>query len=292
MPIKPNNSDNSRSAELGASHVDHTHTHAATTGQTTDQHHAKAHAADHAENATDEILAEAVGTASTDVSTNLKPDGTGGVEFVDSDHADLANVTSDQHHAQAHTAASHSDQGATGAELEDLTDSGATTLHKHDHGGQDGLADDDHSQYLNESRHTDAHSSGRWKLGSSQTLSNNSQTTLLIDTLMHEDDADGDISFNTSTGILTINTTGVYQFTAGVVWTSNSTGFRELIIDNQGVEAICAQLQAAVSTTPMTTATLYKATATQTFRLRAKQNSGGNLDALASAVTFFSVIKL
>ena len=147
MPIKPNNSDNSRSAELGASHVDHTHTHAATTGQTSDQHHAKAHAADHAENAADEIVAEGLGATSTDVSTNLKPDGTGGVEFVDSDHADLANVTSDQHHAQAHTAASHSDQGATGAELEDLTDSGATTLHKHDHGGQDGLTDDDHSAY-------------------------------------------------------------------------------------------------------------------------------------------------
>jgi hypothetical protein len=30
----------------------------------------------------------------------------------------------------------------------DLTDSGATTLHKHDHGGQDGLGDDDHTQYI------------------------------------------------------------------------------------------------------------------------------------------------
>lgn len=29
----------------------------------------------------------------------------------------------------------------------DLTDGGATTLHKHDHGGQDGLADDDHTGY-------------------------------------------------------------------------------------------------------------------------------------------------
>jgi hypothetical protein len=30
----------------------------------------------------------------------------------------------------------------------DLTDGGATTLHKHDHGGMDGLGDDDHTQYL------------------------------------------------------------------------------------------------------------------------------------------------
>jgi len=64
------------------------------------------------------------------------------------DHDDLTNVTTDQHHAQSHTAASHSDQGATGAELETLTDgSNADALHAHaaiggaDHGGLGGLAD-------------------------------------------------------------------------------------------------------------------------------------------------------
>lgn len=36
----------------------------------------------------------------------------------------------------------------TGTNWTDLTDAGATTLHKHDHGGMDGLADDDHAQYL------------------------------------------------------------------------------------------------------------------------------------------------
>jgi len=36
----------------------------------------------------------------------------------------------------------------TYAEVVDLTDAGATTLHKHDHGGQDGLGDDDHTQYV------------------------------------------------------------------------------------------------------------------------------------------------
>ncbi len=34
------------------------------------------------------------------------------------------------------------------ANATDLTDAGATTLHKHDHGGMDGLADDDHTQYI------------------------------------------------------------------------------------------------------------------------------------------------
>jgi len=47
-------------------------------------------------------------------------------------HSDLTNVTSDQHHAESHTIASHSDTTATGAELNELTGGGDTTLHDHD----------------------------------------------------------------------------------------------------------------------------------------------------------------
>jgi hypothetical protein len=63
--------------------------------------------------------------ASTTVSTNLNADlldGQEGSYYVDSDNFG-------------------------GTEWTDLTDSGASTLHKNDHGGQDGLTDDDHSQY-------------------------------------------------------------------------------------------------------------------------------------------------
>lgn len=40
----------------------------------------------------------------------------------------------------------------TAANHTDLTDGGATTLHKHDHGNLDGLLDDDHTQYLTSGR--------------------------------------------------------------------------------------------------------------------------------------------
>ncbi len=54
-------------------------------------------------------------------------------------HADLANLqggtTGEYYHL-------------TSAQHTDLTDGGATTLHKHDHGGLDGLSDNDHPQYL------------------------------------------------------------------------------------------------------------------------------------------------
>lgn len=55
------------------------------------------------------------------------------------DHDDLTNVTSDQHHAEAHTIASHSDTTATGAELEELTDGSVTSLHSHSGGGSSPL---------------------------------------------------------------------------------------------------------------------------------------------------------
>ena len=47
-------------------------------------------------------------------------------------HSSISNVTSDQHHAEAHTVASHSDTGATGEKLDTLTDgSDAVLLHTH-----------------------------------------------------------------------------------------------------------------------------------------------------------------
>ncbi len=53
-------------------------------------------------------------------------------------HDAIADVSADDHHAAAHNAASHSDQGATGAELETLTDgSDADALHTHSADGID-----------------------------------------------------------------------------------------------------------------------------------------------------------
>jgi hypothetical protein len=50
-------------------------------------------------------------------------------------HATLPDLTTDDHHNEAHTVASHSDTTATGAELDELTDGSETTLHSHAGGG-------------------------------------------------------------------------------------------------------------------------------------------------------------
>lgn len=57
--------------------------------------------------------------------------GAGGDDTAAISHADLSTVTSDQHHPQLHTIASHSDTSATGAELNELTDGSLTVLHVH-----------------------------------------------------------------------------------------------------------------------------------------------------------------
>lgn len=53
----------------------------------------------------------------------------------DNDHGAIYYTEAEVNALLTHTAASHSDQGATGAELEELTDASVTTLHSHAGGG-------------------------------------------------------------------------------------------------------------------------------------------------------------
>ena len=46
-------------------------------------------------------------------------------------HSELSDAPADAHHVEVHAPESHSDTDITGAELEDLSDGGATTLHSH-----------------------------------------------------------------------------------------------------------------------------------------------------------------
>lgn len=95
--------------------------HADLTGVGTDDHHAQAHAAAHSDGGADEVTVENLATASTDVSTALRPDGSGGLAFSDVAHADLTGVGANDHHAQAHDQNDHDR-----AETADLADVAAT----------------------------------------------------------------------------------------------------------------------------------------------------------------------
>lgn len=100
-------------------------------------------------------------------------------------HSDLTSVTSDQHHTQAHTVASHSDTTATGAELETLTDtSNADALHVHDYASSGhGHAHGDLSGVTSDQHHAQSH-----------TVASHSDTTATgteLETLTDGSNADG-----------------------------------------------------------------------------------------------------
>jgi hypothetical protein len=78
----------------------------------------------------------------------------------------------------------------------DLTDAGATALHKHDHGGQDGLGDDDHTQYL---LHDGTRAlTGDWDVGAFGI----SQQWLQFDTEFVDGTVEGRIQWNADDGTL------------------------------------------------------------------------------------------
>ena len=66
---------------------------------------------------------------------DLNKTGSSLADLVTRPHSDLASVTSDQHHAQAHAPESHTGTDITAAELEDLSDGGESALHSHAGGG-------------------------------------------------------------------------------------------------------------------------------------------------------------
>jgi hypothetical protein len=116
----------------------HTHTHASTTGQTANDHHNQAHeinGADHT--ATSPLSVAKGGTGAATLTGVLKGNLTSAI----TGSATLDDVGEGTSYTRV-----------PAATYTDLTDGGATTLHKHDHGGMDGLGDDDHTQYLNTTR--------------------------------------------------------------------------------------------------------------------------------------------
>ncbi|MBU1067826.1 hypothetical protein KKE60_08570 [Patescibacteria group bacterium] len=102
--------------------------HAATTGQTVDDHHAEAHS-----------VASHNDTSGTGAELDTLTDGSNADALhvhtaagVSVTHASTTGQGTDDHHAQAHTIASHSDTTGTGPELDTLTDgSNADALHVH-----------------------------------------------------------------------------------------------------------------------------------------------------------------
>ncbi len=215
-------------------------------------------------------------------------------------HADILSPGTDDHHPQAHTAASHSDQGATGAELETLTDgSNADALHDHalsglsgDHGDVGGLGDDDHTQYFTDARHDQAHGAILVERTTNQSIPDNTPTTVVYATIIREDDPGGDFSYATGTGILTINNAGWYHICAGVIWTGGTQNpFMGIYLNGTATRIAIQNCDNGDSKGGVVSIIKYFA-ATNTVRIIVEQNAGGSANILGSEESFFSAVKL
>lgn len=116
-----------------------------------------------------------------------------------------------------------------------------------------------------------------------QSISNNTATTVIYNSIIREDDEDAALSLNTSTGVITIATAGWYFVAASARFAANTTGSRHIFISHNGTtiarnasEADSAQWYVAVPT-------LQYFAASDTIEIQVSQDSGGSLDLIASA---------
>jgi hypothetical protein len=88
----------------------------------------------------------------------------------------------------------------------------------------------------------------------------------------------------TNNSRITINTAGIYLFTASIYYSANATGRRSLNISRSGTTDVATiQVQAvatpAVDPTHLQVATVYKCSAGDWFVVQCAQNSGATLTA-------------
>ena len=208
--------------------------------------------------------------------------GSGGDDSAQIPHSALTSVGSDDHHAQDHEARHRS--------------GGADEL---SHTNLAGLAGDDHTQYLNSTRHDNVHSNGirARRATSVQSIPDDTGTTVIYNSLEYEDDPNSDFPLNTGTGVITVASAGWYLITAGIVWETDTTGSRRLVIVAGGVSVATQSVDAftfsALGQGPdLNASTIVKLSASDTIYVQAHQDSGGPEDVLADQHTFIAVHKL
>lgn len=167
-----------------------------------------------------------------------------------------------------------------------------------DHGGLSGLADDDHSQYLNAARHAAAHSAGKWNLGTNQSITASTTTTVVFDTLVFEDDPDGDISYDTGTGVLTVNATGIYLFSVSLRLASASTNDATIVqlVNDAGTVSYGRQDltdgDLGSGTPGINLCSIVSAAASDTFKVQVRHIDSASKNVVASTATFLAVARL
>ncbi len=131
------------------------------------------------------------------------------------------------------------------------------------------------------------------RITSGQTLTTTTGTTVVYNSILREDDTDSNISYSTSTGVITINTTGWYSISGGVYFAGNATGRRILTLKHEGNDLAGGALDPPGSSPfRIGQSTLVYAVATDTLEVKAFQSSGGDLDVLVSPMSYITIHKI
>jgi hypothetical protein len=121
-----------------------------------------------------------------------------------------------------------------------------------------------------------------YHLNTSVSIPNSTVTALVYDTVDINNPA---ITYNNSTGLFTVNTTGYYIITCSTVFITNSTGYRSFVIQN-GAGTNVSNIVSVPSTTQETSANNsyvgYFEGGT-TFQVLVSQTSGGGLNIIGYA---------
>ncbi len=130
------------------------------------------------------------------------------------------------------------------------------------------------------------------RITTAQTISNDTGTTLIVNSIIREDDPTGRLSMNTSTGVLTINESGWYSVSGGVLWEGSAVGRRIMSLKGSTRGDIAAQEvdeMDGTSTFRMSASGIAWLVATEQVVVNVYQNSGGDLDAEINVLSYLSV---
>ena len=132
------------------------------------------------------------------------------------------------------------------------------------------------------------------RITSAQVIPDSTATDIIFNSIVREDDPDGHFSMNTSTGVLTINTTGWYVVTATLLWEGTAvTGQRGILSIKATGGDISAEEGDHTTTGIRQSATgLWYFTATDTVKVEVYQTTAADLDIKVHTLTHMAAYKL
>ncbi len=131
------------------------------------------------------------------------------------------------------------------------------------------------------------------RITTAQTITTSSGTDVIFNSLVQEDDADAHIALNTSTGVITMNTTGWYHLESTITWDVDTTGRRLLTIQSSADgEVGGSEMVPGTSANRQQVSAIFPATAADTVTVEAYHTKGSDLDILAGIFTNVAIHKL